>query len=649
MLRMLRELIKVAPVQPPPVPRQWWRQIWVPPAAVFLVLLIGTLLLWRAEAHVDPALARSPQRVLWGGLIVSACLAGAVFQLLLTRTRAREQIRRHLAALESLNRISTAVSGQLGSGARVLDQLAEAARSLLNMAQAVVVLVDEQKKTVEVQATAGRPKPSRPRLFTIDQLPLCAHCLQTGEIVFEGDVSRLTRPINKEAARTFEVAAIILIPLQVEGRRIGLLTLIDSQTKTFADSDRRLGELLGAQASVILSNNQLYDRMRSALDARSKLLKQRQALTAANAAIQSPDTISNSLQQITRVIPAVLGAHLCGLNLLTPEGGSVLTAATPPFDYLVGRSTGPNALSDEAFRTRKPVMIRDARHEPRLHESWKEIPDVGSILYVPLFRADREPLGILALARYTTGPFSHDQVELAQTFAALTAVAVENARLLEQTRRDAEAKTVLLRELNHRVKNNLAGIVALLTINPPQMPDDVRAWLDRATHRIRAMANAHQLFTGGTERVGLDALIAQTLSALAVIRPANVSVQTDLDGVRIALDTERAVGLAMVLHELCYNAIVHGLRTGGKLTIRVRGGSEEHGPGDGDVVIEVMDDGIANNSGEPGAAASVIPATGQGLSLVQGLVRRELRGKFSIGPRPEGGMVARVEFPLDGE
>ena len=623
--------------------------MWVPPAAVFLILLVVTLMFWRAEARLDGAGAGAPARVLWGGIVVSLCLAGVVFQFLVNRTRAREQAKRQMAALEMLNRVSAAMGRQPGTATRVLDELAEAARSLLNMSQAIIAILDEQKKMIDVQATAGRSGPARPRLFTFDQLPLCAHCLQSGQMIFEGDVARLSLPHSKEAMRLFEVTAIVLIPLHVEGRRMGVLALIDSKPRTFSQSDRLLGELLGAQASVILSNNQLHDRMRSALDARSKLLKQRRALTAANAAIQSTDTIGHSLGQITRLVPAVLGAHLCGLTLLTPEGGSVLTAATPPFDYLIGTPTGPNVLSDEAFRTRKPVMIRDARHEPRLHESWKEIPDVGSILYVPMFRADREPLGVLALARYTTGAFSQEQVELAQTFAALTAVAVENARLLEQTRRDAEAKTVLLRELNHRVKNNLAGIVALLTINPPAMPDDVRAWLDRATHRIRAMAGAHQLFTGGTERVGLDALIAQTLSSLSVIRPSNVSVHTDLNGARIALNTERAVGLAMVLHELCYNAIVHGLGGGGALTIRARSGSEDQGPGDGEVVIEVMDEGLAGNPPERAPSEPVATASGQGLSLVQGLVRRELRGKFSITARPQGGTIARVEFPTESE
>jgi two-component sensor histidine kinase len=163
------------------------------------------------------------------------------------------------------------------------------------------------------------------------------------------------------------------------------------------------------------------------------------------------------------------------------------------------------------------------------------------------------------------------------------------------------------------------------------------------------MAGAHQLFTGGTERVGLDALIAQTLSSLSVARPANVSVETDLNGGGIALGTERAVGLAMVLHELCYNAIVHGLREGGRLTIRARREIHEP-PADGDVVIEVMDE-----SSVPAPADRALPAeriesaTGQGLSLVQGLVRRELRGRFSIGPRPAGGTVARVEFPMNGD
>jgi two-component sensor histidine kinase len=620
---------------------KWERGLWLPPILTFAVLFTGTVILWWADK------AAGASRVFWAGLIVSFCLAGAVFQLLIQRARAQEQTQRHLAALESLNRISTAISGQLGAGTRVLDQLAEAARSLLNMSQAVIAVLDEQKKTLDVQATSGRPKPSRPRLFTLDQLPLCARALQNGEMLFEGDVSGLELPFNRDAARMFDVAAIILIPLKVEGRRIGLLVLTNPQPRRFVDSDRRLGELLGAQASVILSNNQLYERMRSALDARSRLLRQRQALSAANAAIQSTDTIGNSLQQITQLLPAVLGAHVCQMSLLTQEGGSILTAATPPFDYLAGTNIGPTPVADEAFRTRNPVMIRDARHEPRLHEAWKEIPDVGSILYVPMFRSDREPLGILALARYTTGPFARDQVELAQTFAALTAVAVENARLLEQTRRDAEAKTVLLRELNHRVKNNLAGIVALLTINPPEMTADVRAWLDRATDRIRAMAGAHQLFTGGTERVGLDALVAQTLSSLSVARPPNVSIQTDLNGNSIALGTERAVGLAMVLHELCYNAIVHGLRGGGTLTIRARRDGTDC---ENAVVIDVIDEATPNDPNRGGGpAVQIDTATGQGLSLVQGLVRRELRGKFSIGPRPQGGTVARVEFPLNGE
>jgi two-component sensor histidine kinase len=126
----------------------------------------------------------------------------------------------------------------------------------------------------------------------------------------------------------------------------------------------------------------------------------------------------------------------------------------------------------------------------------------------------------------------------------------------------------------------------------------------------------------------------------------------------------------MVLNELCYNAMVHGLRGGGALTIRARGGTHEAAALDAGaateerVVIEVIDSGGRLNgngrtapSGEgPPVSASAVAAppvrpppgngTGFGLELVEGLVRRELHGTFELRPSEQGGTVAVVEFPL---
>jgi two-component sensor histidine kinase len=93
----------------------------------------------------------------------------------------------------------------------------------------------------------------------------------------------------------------------------------------------------------------------------------------------------------------------------------------------------------------------------------------------------------------------------------------------------------------------------------------------------------------------------------------------------------------MALHELCYNAIVHGLGgTGGTVTLRTR----DAGPGQ--LAVDVIDNGKGFKSGDGNGE------TGAGLEIVRGLVGRELHGSFTLNPAPGGGTIATVEFPLMG-
>src|SRR5690606_41058849 len=122
----------------------------------------------------------------------------------------------------------------------------------------------------------------------------------------------------------------------------------------------------------------------------------------------------------------------------------------------------------------------------------------------------------------------------------------------------------------------------------------------------------------------------------------------------IALEADRAVALVMVLHELCHNAIVHGLGDEGTVTI------DAH-PGDnGRLVIEVTDDGVpagitvAEAAGAGGTPIDERPeprsfGNGMGLGLVRGLVMRELHGTFQLLTAASGGTTARIQFPLNAE
>lgn len=268
-------------------------------------------------------------------------------------------------------------------------------------------------------------------------------------------------------------------------------------------------------------------------------------------------------------------------------------------------------------------------------------------MFVPLIGSGNDALGMISLVRHEAGSFSEELRQTAVYLADRAAAAIEAIRLHEQAQADAQAKTMLLRELHHRVKNSLAGIVSLLSINQPALPPDARQWLDRGITRIGVMARAHELFSATVERLNINDVIRTTISSLSVVVPPSVQTQTELCPAELSLGSDRGVALAMVLHELMHNAIVHGTGQDGQVAIRCR--LEEP-----DLVIQVADRGRnqAENSGGDGrepaeAGDDAQRSSGVGLGLVRGLVEHELGGCFRLEPNSEGGMTATVRFELD--
>ncbi|HEX2971950.1 MAG TPA: ATP-binding protein, partial [Tepidisphaeraceae bacterium] len=294
----------------------------------------------------------------------------------------------------------------------------------------------------------------------------------------------------------------------------------------------------------------------------------------------------------------------------------------------------------------------------------------SAVILIPLHIENR-CIGLMALSDSHPRRFTSAERRLAKLLGSQASVILANNRLYEQTRRDAQTKAVLLRELHHRVKNNLAGIVGLLSINEPVLSPVARQWLDRVIERILTMARTHDLFSSGVYRVGVQRLIEQLLPSVAALKPADVLIQRvgQDDG---ELSTPQAVSLAMVLHELCNNAIQHGLRNRGTLTIQTRLAAGRlridvmddgcglptglcHGDGDNsrlevDLSTGTNNDEAFQSKGAIGVkVASAVQTHGLGLRLVRELVGRELHGTFQVCRRPEGGTIATIEFPLGAE
>jgi two-component system, sensor histidine kinase PdtaS len=239
---------------------------------------------------------------------------------------------------------------------------------------------------------------------------------------------------------------------------------------------------------------------------------------------------------------------------------------------------------------------RAGRHAVRLPLRWK-----------------RRQIGELVCDR--DSPFTEEERALLSSIANQAAVALEHGR--------AVMRGVLAQEIHHRVKNNLQTVASLLRLQARGAEAiDPRKALDDSVNRILAIAAVHEVLT---EQRDDDVELADLLDRLRsmLVQGLGGAKHVEADLARVSLAGDRATALALVFSELLGNALEHG-------------GSSVHvalAQRNGDVVLAIADDG----DGLVGDGA------GTGLSIVEALVRDELRGTLEL--RSGNGLTAEVVFP----
>jgi two-component sensor histidine kinase len=220
-------------------------------------------------------------------------------------------------------------------------------------------------------------------------------------------------------------------------------------------------------------------------------------------------------------------------------------------------------------------------------------------------------------------------VTLTQKIAEQHAEIHLRATIQERLETALAEKEILLREVHHRVKNNLQVIAGLFTMAVAREPDErMRRKLVEAGNRVEAMATVQRLLYQADSVAALNAanLLAEVCeSTHRSYNLANVSLLIDVPPTTISL--EAATPLGLVVNELLSNAFKHAFPDGRAGTVRV---SLTPSP-DGRLVLLVSDDGR-------GMTAS---PRGMGLTLVEGLAM-QLDGNLETGGNP--GTWVRLTF-----
>jgi two-component sensor histidine kinase len=199
-------------------------------------------------------------------------------------------------------------------------------------------------------------------------------------------------------------------------------------------------------------------------------------------------------------------------------------------------------------------------------------------------------------------------------------------------------KETLLKEVYHRVKNNLQVVSSLFNLQLRGLPQGAaRATLQQSAERVRAMALVHEKLcrSNNLETIDILAYVRELCDSLATATGADergITVTLDIEPVEIGLDA--SVPLGLLLNELICNSLKHafpGERAG---TVHVRLARLANGA----AVLEVRDDGIGMTIDPAGAH----PAT-LGLRLARTLAR-QLGGALQF--RGEGGTAVSLVFAL---
>jgi GAF domain-containing protein/CheY-like chemotaxis protein len=243
----------------------------------------------------------------------------------------------------------------------------------------------------------------------------------------------------------------LAIPMLRAGELLGVIIIYRHEVRPFTDGQIALMETFADQAAIAIENARLLTELQAKNASLTEALEQQTATAEILKVISSsPTDVQPVFATIVRSAVQLSGAgrgalyrfdgellHLVAHHNQSPEALATLQQAYPM------RPSRAQA-SGRAILSRRVTEIQDVRNDAEYRQDMVVPVDLGSLLAVPMLRADDAPIGVIVIQRPEPGPFAAGHVELLKTFADQAVIAIQNVRLFtELEARNSELRVAL--------------------------------------------------------------------------------------------------------------------------------------------------------------------------------------------------------------
>jgi two-component system, sensor histidine kinase PdtaS len=601
-------------------------------------LIEATERLYRLHAQSALALTRGYQNT--------------IDQQALNNQQVAERLEHRLMALQRVN----AVSNSAMDLDQTLEVTAQVVADELHADLCSIFFYDEMQRVLTLRATNG-PRPLGGMHFTLRLGEgYSGWVADKGRPLLVNDALSDTNFASEARAYPTDLRGLMALPVIFFGnaeRLIGVISVQTHETRDFSRDEISFVEVVAGIAAINIENGRLYEQTDEQL---RRKVHELATLHRVSSIIASTLNLDEVLQMITTQAVHLSGAERSCIFELDTDRQKLHVLAHYGFNSntitriqigvgqcCAGRSvqTGRPSMAVDCFNSDENCFINA---DPFISS------EIHSVLCVPL-KVKQKILGCICIYSSHRYLLSPEQMQLVITFANEAAIAIDNARLYEEARHGLELKSVLLRELHHRVKNNLATVAGILSLQRRRTRSpEIRNTLAESVNRVQGLASTHDLLAHeDVSEARIDDIARKIVGvAHANLSPPDKSISFYVEPSPIVIPSRAVTVLALVINEMISNAIKHGMAGMSRGTITIRGREE-----DGMVIVQVIDSGKGpetpiEETGDPAGE-------GLGLSLIKQLIG-DIAGKFSLrraivddattNNQPVERTIAEVRFPL---